>query len=123
MNIKVQDWTDSQEQFSMHTRQVLDFLPLLQVFLHPSAPSLQNLHLEHGPLRNKILELELCKGSGKLIVLGVKFHQYEILSPSLKILTIFGQSRVRRDCTGHRSHTGQGRLCRRQIHRKVSSPL
>ena len=61
----------------MHPRQVLVVLPSLQVFLHPSAPSVQNLHLEQGPLRNKILELELCKGSGKLIVLGVKFQLYE----------------------------------------------
>ena len=49
----------------MQFLQVLVVLPLLQVFLHPSGPSLQNLHLEQGPLGNKTLEQELSKGSGK----------------------------------------------------------
>ena len=89
----------------MHSLQILLVLPLLQVLLHPLTPSLQNLHLEQGPLGKKKLEQELGKGSGK-------------------ILTLFDQSRVCRDYTGHTSHRRPGRHCSQTSHTaQVSLPF
>ena len=41
----------TQEQFWMQVLQVDVFFPLLQSFLQPAAPPLQNLHCAHGPLK------------------------------------------------------------------------
>ena len=41
------------EQFAMQVLQMELFLPLLHCFLHPSAPSLQYLHLSQRPLQQQ----------------------------------------------------------------------
>merc|ERR1711970_1517812 len=77
------------EQFSMHFLHTGSFLPLLQLFLQPSAPFLQYLHLEHvlrpsgqslqrlqesHPLQDPRQSLQVCEeqeldtDSGKLLI-------------------------------------------------------
>ena len=53
----------------MHFKQVLDSLPILQVFLHPSAPPWQYLQLAQGPLDEQDVNINKL-----LIVLNEKLN-------------------------------------------------
>ena len=65
----------------MQALQVDVFLPLLQSFLHPAAPPLQNLHCAHGPLHQHEFSLRYNVSRGileKMETSGINIQQLTI---------------------------------------------